>query len=124
MAALADVGAAGAGSATDAAGEVAAVAAAAPGWAVGAAGAVAGAVAASPLASVSTMLPWLSLSPTLTRMAVTTPACGEGTSIVALSDSSEISGSSAFTGAPTLTKISITGTSVKSPMSGTGISMV
>ena len=36
-----------------------------------------------------------------------------------MSDSSETSGSSAFTVSPTLTKISITGTSLKSPMSGT-----
>ena len=45
----------------------------------------------------------LTLSPTLTEMALTTPPCGAGTSIVALSDSSEISGSSAFTVSPRFT---------------------
>jgi hypothetical protein len=69
-------------------------------------------------------LPSLTLSPTLTEMALTTPPCGAGTSIVALSDSSEISGSSALTVSPTLTKTSITGTSLKSPMSGTRMSML
>ena len=63
--------------------------------------------------------PSLTLSPSLTRISCTTPDSGAGTSIVALSDSSETSGSSAFTLSPTLTKISITGTSLKSPMSGT-----
>src|SRR5450755_2494220 len=63
--------------------------------------------------------PALTLSPILTLMALTTPPRGAGTSIVALSDSRETSGSSAFTVSPTLTKISITGTSLKSPMSGT-----
>ena len=53
------------------------------------------------------------------RSSRTTPPSGAGTSIVALSDSSETSGSSAFTVSPALTKISMTGTSLKSPMSGT-----
>ena len=56
-------------------------------------------------------------------MDLTSPPRGAGTSIVALSDSSETSGSSAFTVSPTLTKISITGTSLKSPMSGTLMSI-
>src|SRR5205814_5989391 len=73
----------------------------------------------SPVASDRITEPSLTLSPTLTLIALTTPESGAGTSIVALSDSSEMSGSSAFTVSPTLTKISITGTSVKSPMSGT-----
>jgi hypothetical protein len=51
-------------------------------------------------------------------MSLTVPSTGEGTSIVALSDSSEISGSSAFTASPILTNTPITGTSLKSPMSG------
>ena len=50
---------------------------------------------------------------------MTVPAAGAGTSIVALSDSSVTSGSSAATVSPAFTWISITGTSVKSPMSGT-----
>ena len=64
-------------------------------------------------------MPSDTLSPSLTLMAFTTPASGAGTSIVALSDSSVISASSAFTASPGLTMISITGTSLKSPMSGT-----
>ena len=63
-------------------------------------------------------LPSLTLSPTLTAMALTTPPRGAGTSIVALSDSSETSGSSAFTVSPTFTKISITGNPViRAPVS-------
>src|SRR5206468_1646989 len=49
----------------------------------------------------------------------TMPPSGDGTSIVALSDSSAINGSSAFTVSPGLTKTSMIGTSLKSPMSGT-----
>src|SRR5450759_257845 len=59
------------------------------------------------------------LSPTLTLISFTTPSTGEGTSIVALSDSSEISGSSAFTVSPGFTNSSMIGMSLKSPMSGT-----
>ena len=43
--------------------------------------------------------------------------------MVALSDSSVTSGSSTATASPGLTWISITGTSLKSPMSGTWISI-
>src|SRR5215470_6031906 len=64
-------------------------------------------------------LPSLTLSPTLTLSSLTVPAAGEGTSIVALSDSSVTSESSFFTASPGLTNTSITGTSLKSPMSGT-----
>src|SRR5437867_9918429 len=109
----------------------------APAWAGGcarAAGAAAGAggvgaatVAAAttgspvavPVVSVRITVPSDTLSPTLTLMSFTAPASGAGTSIVALSDSSVISASSAFTVSPGLTMISITGTSLKSPMSGT-----
>ena len=49
---------------------------------------------------------------------------GAGTSIVALSDSSVITGSSALTLSPALTVTSITGMSLKSPMSGTRTSVV
>ncbi len=52
-----------------------------------------------------------------------TPACGEGTSIVALSLSSVTRESSFFTVSPGLASSSMTGTSLKSPMSGTLISM-
>ena len=47
------------------------------------------------------------------------PADGAGTSIVALSDSSVISESSTPTVSPGFTSTSMTGTSLKSPMSGT-----
>src|SRR5438105_3711000 len=67
--------------------------------------------------------PSLTLSPTFTTTDLTTPSRGDGTSMVALSDSSATSGSSAFTLSPGLTKISITGTSLKSPMSGTLMSI-
>ena len=52
------------------------------------------------------------------------PASGLGTSIVALSDSSVISGSSSLTTSPGFTNTSITGTSLKPPMSGTRTSTV
>src|SRR6185295_8631344 len=68
--------------------------------------------------------PSLTLSPTLTTTDLTTPSRGDGTSMVALSDSSETSGASAFTESPGLTKISMTGTSLKSPMSGTLMSFM
>ena len=64
-------------------------------------------------------LPSLTLSPNLTLSSCTLPANGAGTSIVALSDSSVTSESSAFTLSPGLTMMSITGMSLKSPMSGT-----
>src|SRR5574337_134771 len=86
--------------------------------AVAGAAAAATATGASPVASDRSTEPSLTLSPILTTMACTTPGSGAGTSIVALSDSSETSGSSAFTVSPTFTKISMTGTSLKSPMSG------
>src|SRR5690242_17497379 len=47
------------------------------------------------------------------------PPIGAGTSIVALSDSSVTSGSSGCTMSPGFTNTSITGTSLKSTMSGT-----
>ena len=67
-------------------------------------------------------LPSDTASPTATRSSVTVPATGAGTSRVALSDSSVTNGSSAATVSPAATWISITGTSEKSPMSGTWIS--
>src|SRR5438105_2498087 len=74
--------------------------------------------------SVTMTLPSLTLSPSLTLTSLTIPADGEGTSIVALSDSSVTSESSALTVSPALTSTSMTGTSVKSPMSGTLTSTV
>ena len=58
-------------------------------------------------------------SPIATRSSVTVPAVSAGMSIVALSDSMVSSGSSRETSLPAVTWISMTGTSVKSPMSGT-----
>src|SRR5438445_798246 len=63
------------------------------------------------------------LSPTFTATSRTVPAAGEGTSMVALSDSSVTSGASAAIWSPGFTNTSITGTSLKSPMSGTLTSM-
>ena len=84
----------------------------------------AGLAAPAAIGSKTTMTePSLTLSPSLTRTSRTVPAAGAGTSIVALSDSSVTSESSAFTTSPGLTKISMTGMSLKSPMSGTLISM-
>src|SRR5207253_478187 len=59
------------------------------------------------------------LSPILTLISFTTPAAGDGISIVALSDSSVISDCSLETASPGLTSTSMTSTSLKSPMSGT-----
>ena len=59
------------------------------------------------------------LSPTFARTSATAPATGEGTSIAALSDSRVISDCSALTTSPSFTSTSITGTSWKSPISGT-----
>src|SRR6266568_5149942 len=85
----------------------------------------AGFAAPAPAASnVRIRLPSLTLSPTLILRSFTVPAAGAGTSIVALSDSRVTSESSAFTASPGLTKTSITGTSLKSPMSGTLTSIV
>ena len=63
-------------------------------------------------------------SPTLTLSSWTVPAWGAGTSMVALSVSSVISGSSALTLAPGATCTSMIGIFLKSPMSGTRISIV
>src|SRR6185503_21059448 len=88
-----------------------------------AAGAAAAVPAPSVASSVSTAVPSETLSPTLILSSFTTPATGDGTSIVALSDSSETSGSSLLTVSPGFTSTSITGTFLKSPMSGTLTSM-
>jgi len=84
-----------------------------------------GAGVATSLASSNAInVPSLTLSPTLTLTDLIVPAAGDGTSIVALSDSRVRRESSAWTASPGLTMTSITGTSSKPPMSGILISMV
>ena len=73
----------------------------------------------SAASSTTISVPSLTLSPSLTLTSFTVPAAGAGTSIVALSDSSVTSESSAATVSPGFTKTSMTGMSLKSPMSGT-----
>ena len=63
-------------------------------------------------------------SPIFTFSSLIVPGWGEGTSTVALSDSSVTSAVSLATTSPGFTKISMTGMFLKSPMSGTGISRV
>ena len=76
----------------------------------------------SPSASTSIRSsPSLTRSPTLTLMAVIFPACGAGTSTVALSDSRTIMVSSAAMVSPTFTLISMTSTGSLLPTSGTRI---
>src|SRR5689334_7867977 len=87
--------------------------------AAGAAAFAADGDAPASLSSDNNAVPCDTLSPTFTVTAFTTPAAGDGTSIVALSDSSVTSESSALTVSPGLTSTSMTGTSLKSPMSGT-----
>ena len=67
---------------------------------------------------VKIAVPSDTLSPGLTKISLIKPAKGDGISMVALSDSSVISESSALTASPALIRISITGTSLKSPISG------
>ncbi len=86
--------------------------------------ALAGAAAAPLLSSIRIAEPSLTLSPTLTFSSFTTPAAGEGTSIVALSVSSVIRVCSFSTVSPGFTAISMTATPLNPPMSGTLISMV
>ena len=68
--------------------------------------------------------PSLTLSPTLTSTDFTVPACGLGTSMVALSVSRVIRPSSFSMLSPSFTNTSMTSTSPSSPMSGTLTSMV
>lgn len=82
-------------------------------------GASALAVFASTTSRVRMGEPSETLSPTLAFSSFTTPPSGEGTSIVALSDSSAIKLSSALMTSPGETSTSMIGTSLKSPMSGT-----
>ena len=81
-----------------------------------------GAAAAAP-AQVASSDPSLTLSPILTLISPMTPASGAGTSRVALSLSKVRSTSSLATVWPGLTWISMIGTSLKSPISGSLISL-
>ena len=79
--------------------------------------------AAAPSASkIIIREPVSTLSPVAILISFTTPACGEGTSIEALSPSTVISDCSASTLSPTFTRISVTSTS-SDPISGTLISV-
>jgi hypothetical protein len=80
---------------------------------------------AAPCTSITaTTVPSATSSLSLTRISFTTPATLDGTSIVALSDSSVTRPWSLATLSPGLTRISMTGTPLRSPMSGTLISIV
>jgi hypothetical protein len=70
------------------------------------------AAACSDASRTTTTAPAEILSPSATRISLTTPAAEDGTSIVALSDSRVTSASSTLTTSPTMTQMSITGTSV------------
>jgi hypothetical protein len=98
-------------------GEIAAAALAAAGWR-------AAALAAGPTSSSMISVPSDTLSPILSFSSFTTPAAGDGISIVALSDSTVMSEVSFSTASPALTSTSMTSISLKSPMSGTLISTV
>src|SRR5690606_21565044 len=79
---------------------------------------------AAPVSISATTAPSDTVSPTLTFTSLTTPAWEDGTSIVALSDSSVARPWSLATVSPTATSTSITGTSSNPPMSGTFTSTV
>ena len=84
----------------------------------GSAGRATGAAAAAPF-NVATTSPALTRAPFATWTFATVPAAEDGTSIVALSVSSVISGDSRPTVSPSFTRTSMTSTSLKSPRSGT-----
>ena len=88
------------------------------------AGAACAGDASSPLSSRAKRKSLPTRSPILTKISLTVPADGEGTSIDALSDSRVINGSSSLTMSPGFTEISMIGTSLKSPISGTFTSMM
>src|SRR6266852_437987 len=85
-----------------------------------------GGAAAAPVLSSSRRIgdPCETLSPSLTRSSFTIPACGDGISIVALSDSSVMREASFSTRSPGFTRTSMISTSLKSPMSGTLTSII
>jgi hypothetical protein len=78
-----------------------------------------GAAAATVPSKMASRSPMLTVSPTLTLSSLSTPACEDGISIEALSDSTVISDCSTLMVSPGLTMTSMTATSLKSPMSGT-----
>src|SRR5574343_1644528 len=88
----------------------------------GALAAGAGAAAAAPASTLISTAPSLTREPSWTSTSLTVPSTVQGTSIVALSDSSDAMASSILMLSPTLTNRSMTGTSEKSPISGTFIS--
>src|SRR6476620_3811483 len=88
------------------------------------AGAACAGDASSPLSSRAKRKSLPTRSPIFTKTSLTVPADGEGTSIEALSDSKVINGSSSLTISPGFTEISMMGTSLKSPISGTFTSMM
>ncbi len=75
------------------------------------------------VSTIKMSAPFATLSPTLTLICFTTPACDEGISIEALSDSTVISESSTAMVSPTLTNTSMISTESKSPISGTSTSI-
>ena len=79
----------------------------------------AGAAASAPVSMRAISVPIDTLSPTFATTSASLPAIGDGTSSVALSDSSVTSDCSTLTSSPGFTSTSMTGTSLKSPMSGT-----
>src|SRR5574343_1742510 len=100
---------------------------AATGAAAGAGAACTAGAAAASLAPASTLIskaPSLTREPSWTSTSLTVPATGLGTSMVALSDSRVAMASSTLIVSPTLTNRSMTGTSEKSPISGTLTSMI
>src|SRR3569623_34962 len=74
---------------------------------------------ASDASASSSRLPSATLSPSLTRISLTTPATLDGISMLALSDSTVTKDWSTSIRSPALTSNSMTSTSLKSPMSGT-----
>ena len=88
------------------------------------AGAACAGDASSPLSSRAKRKSLPTRSPIFTKISLTVPADGEGTSIDALSDSKVINGSSSLTMSPGFTEISMIGTSLKSPISGTFTSIM
>jgi hypothetical protein len=90
-------------------------------WPAAARGGLAGTVpAAPPSSTVKITAPTCTLSPFLTLISLTTPATDDGTSIVALSVSSSMTGCSFLTVSPTLTSTLATSPEATfSPSSGT-----
>ncbi len=73
--------------------------------------------AAAPASTLISTAPSLTREPSWTSTSLTVPSTVQGTSIVALSDSSVAMASSILMLSPTLTNRSMTGTSEKSPIS-------